>query len=114
MITATKPWEEVTEYRCQCGEMHRLCDPCPYGDPEIEKIGLGIKARYMRDGHIATITIDGKHCTCRARGLCPHVRLALPAWKERKEELGWENMNRWGPSMYRRIGLNPADFGVLG
>lgn len=113
MITATKPWEELTEYRCQCGEMHRKCDPCPYGSPETEPVPLGVKGKYLFDGHVATITVDGKHCTCKARGLCAHVRLLLPAWTQRKAELGRQYANSWGPTMYRRLGLNPAEFGVV-
>lgn len=113
MITAKKPWEESWIYRCLCGEEHRHCDPCPYGDPEIEKIDLGIKARFIRDGHVATLTIDGWHCTCRARSMCSHVRLAVPAYGERKLQLARENVGRWGATMYRQLGLDPADFGVI-
>ena len=78
----------------------------------VEDLIDGIKVTFP-DGHVTTITTDGKHCTCGDPGLCQHVKAALPAWTVRKYQLAHQNRDIWGPTMYRRIGLNPADYGVM-
>jgi len=63
------------------------------------------------DGHRATLTIYGMSCTCQYHcRLCSHIRAALPAYKERKLQLAEDNKERWGPIMYHRLGLDPADY----
>jgi len=63
------------------------------------------------DGAMVYLGVNGKsHCPCCAEELCIHHKAALPEWERRREELAQANKERWGPRMYRSIGLDPDDY----
>ena len=63
------------------------------------------------DGAMVYLGVDGKsHCPRCAAELCIHHKAALPEWERRREELAQANKERWGPRMYRSIGLDPAEY----
>jgi len=78
----------------------------------ITELGNGIIAKFP-DGHQATLTLDGAACDCFARNggtPCDHIRAALPAYERRKWILAEANRDNWGPTLYRRIGIDPQIF----
>jgi hypothetical protein len=81
----------------------------------IIELERAIQATYA-DGHTATLSFDGKKCTCEERPagmLCSHLTGAMEvykAWKWRKVD-GFDGYQ--GPRFLQSVGIDPAIFNPL-
>jgi len=86
-------------------ENFTMTDPQPLS---IDDVGQGIQARFP-DGHTATLLYYGVSCTC-GRRQCEHIRGTRRAFRLWAWRAGEKNMQRWGPTIYRGLGLDPRIF----
>jgi len=76
----------------------------------IIELSDGIEAIFS-DGARITLALEGtSECTVCRSNRCRHFREAVPYFARRKWALAEDNVNRWGPSLYKRYGFDPRIF----